>query len=286
MRNAYAVDIKRTVGDDMRRADATTLEYVTSNSQNTRHITLIDPAKQDSNTAANRAMVAVECGSSMIFVGGSTDTPDEVVHSTCQAIQEAFELRAFAASQDPESDESQWQIPVVLFPGGAHALSPAADAITFMMLMNSNTRRFLVGEQVRGAPYLEKFGVEALPTGYLVCAPGGRVGEVGEAELIQPDDVDLVNAYALTARMFGFKILYLEAGSGADTQVNPRLIESARTVEGLSLVVGGGIRTPEQAALAAQAGADWIVTGTLTEDASDLDELRQRISGIVSVLND
>ncbi|MDE0868822.1 MAG: phosphoglycerol geranylgeranyltransferase [Candidatus Poseidoniaceae archaeon] len=286
MRNAYAVDIKRTVGDDMRRADATTLEYVTSNSQNTRHITLIDPAKQDSNTAANRAMVAVECGSSMIFVGGSTDTPDEVVHSTCQAIQEAFELRAFAASQDPESDESQWQIPVVLFPGGAHALSPAADAITFMMLMNSNTRRFLVGEQVRGAPYLEKFGVEALPTGYLVCAPGGRVGEVGEAELIQPDDVDLVNAYALTARMFGFKILYLEAGSGADTQVNQRLIESARTVEGLSLVVGGGIRTPEQAALAAQAGADWIVTGTLTEDASDLDELRQRISGIVSVLND
>ncbi|MCP2504387.1 MAG: phosphoglycerol geranylgeranyltransferase [Candidatus Poseidoniaceae archaeon] len=286
MRNAYAVAIKRTVGDDMRRADATTLEYVTSNSQNTRHITLIDPAKQDSNTAANRAMVAVECGSSMIFVGGSTDTPDEVVHSTCQAIQEAFELRAFAASQDPESDESQWQIPVVLFPGGAHALSPAADAITFMMLMNSNTRRFLVGEQVRGAPYLEKFGVEALPTGYLVCAPGGRVGEVGEAELIQPDDVDLVNAYALTARMFGFKILYLEAGSGANSQVNPRLIESARTVDGLSLVVGGGIRTPEQAALAAQAGADWIVTGTLTEDASDLDELRQRISDIVSVLND
>ena len=285
MRNAYAVAIKRTVGDDMRRADATTLEYVTSESQNTRHITLIDPAKQDPNTAANRAMVAVECGSSMIFVGGSTDTPDEVVHLTCQAIQEAFELRAFAASQDPESDESQWQIPVVLFPGGAHALSPAADAITFMMLMNSNIRRFLVGEQIRGAPYLEKFGVEALPTGYLVCAPGGRVGEVGEAELIQPDESDLVHAYALTARMFGFKILYLEAGSGAETQVHPRLIESARTVDNLSIVVGGGIRTSEQAALAAQAGADWIVTGTLTEDAADLEELRQRISGIIAVLD-
>jgi len=285
VRNAYAVDIKRTVGDDMRRADATTLEYVTSSSEYTRHITLIDPAKQDPNTAANRAMVAVECGSSMIFVGGSTDTPDEVVHSTCQAIQEAFELRAFASSQDPESDESEWQIPVVLFPGGAHALSPAADAITFMMLMNSNIRRFLVGEQVRGAPYLEKFGVEALPTGYLVCAPGGRVGEVGEAELIQPDDVDLIHSYALTARMFGFRLLYLEAGSGADTQVSPQLIKSARTVDNLSLIVGGGIRTPEQALLAAQAGADWIVTGTLTEDAADLQELRQRIGGIIAVLN-
>ena len=277
--------MERRGGDDMRRADATTLEYVTSGSENTRHITLIDPAKQDPNTAANRAMVAVECGSSMVFVGGSTDTPDEVVHATCQAIQEAFELRAFASSQDPESDESEWQIPVVLFPGGAHALSPAADAITFMMLMNSNTRRFLVGEQVRGAPYIEKFGIEALPTGYLVCAPGGRVGEVGEAELIQPNDVDLVRSYALTARMFGFRLLYLEAGSGADAQVNPQLIESARTVDNLTLVVGGGIRTPEQALLAAQAGADWIVTGTLTEDAADLQELRQRIGGIISVLN-
>ena len=88
----------------------------------------------------------------MIFVGGSTDTPDDVVHATCTAIQEAFELRMFAASQDPESEEDAWDIPVVLFPGGAHALSPAADAITFMMLMNSTKRAFLVGEQVRVPP--------------------------------------------------------------------------------------------------------------------------------------
>jgi|TARA_B100001094_G_scaffold331465_1_gene399904 phosphoglycerol geranylgeranyltransferase len=284
MRNGYAVSVERMYGDDMRRPNSTTLEYVTSKEHSTRHITLIDPAKQDPNTAANRAMVAVECGSSMVFVGGSTDTPDEVVHSTCKAIQEAFELRAFASSQDPDSDESEWHIPVVLFPGGAHALSPAADAITFMMLMNSKTRRFLIGEQIRGAPYLEKFEVEALPTGYLVCSPGGRVGEVGDAELIQPNDQELIHAYALTARMFGFKLLYLEAGSGAKSQVNPDLIKSARAVNELTLIVGGGIRTPEQALLASEAGADWIVTGTLTEDASNLEELRTRISEIVSAI--
>ena len=284
MRNGYAVSVERMYGDDMRRPNSTTLEYVTSKEHSTRHITLIDPAKQDPNTAAKRAMVAVECGSSMVFVGGSTDTPDEVVHSTCKAIQEAFELRAFASSQDPDSDESEWHIPVVLFPGGAHALSPAADAITFMMLMNSKTRRFLIGEQIRGAPYLEKFEVEALPTGYLVCSPGGRVGEVGDAELIQPNDQELTHAYALTARMFGFKLLYLEAGSGAKSQVNPDLIKSARAVNELTLIVGGGIRTPEQALLASEAGADWIVTGTLTEDASNLEELRTRISEIVSAI--
>ena len=171
---------------------------------------------------------------------------------------------------------------MVLFPGGAHALSPAADAITFMMLMNSTKRAFLVGEQVRGAPYLEQFGVETLPTGYVVCAPGGRVGEVGAAELIQSTDVDAVHAYALCARMFGFSILYLEAGSGADTPVHPDLIATAATVDGLTLLVGGGLRTAADVRQAVSAGAKWIVTGTVTEDASSMDELRERLLSLVN----
>ena len=273
-----------TIG--MRRDDVTTLSYVTDTKGRVRHVTLIDPDKQSPQIASDRACVAVEAGYSMIFVGGSTDTPDEIVHATCVAIQEGLELRAFAASQSPDGDELRWQVPVVLFPGGSHALSPAADAITFMMLMNSTDRRFLVGEQLRGAPYLDKFGVDALPTGYLVCHPGGKVGEVGSADLLMPDDVDLVKAYSLTAAMYGFKLLYLEAGSGADKQVNPELIKSARTTDGLTIIVGGGIRTPEQAKLAAESGADWVVTGTLTEDATDLNDLKSKIAAICSALSD
>ena len=265
----------------MNVGESTVLEKACRPTIGARHITLIDPAKQSAEVAAQRAMVAVECGSSMIFVGGSTDTPDDVVHATCTAIQEAFELRMFAASQDPESEEDAWDIPVVLFPGGAHALSPAADAITFMMLMNSTKRAFLVGEQVRGAPYLDQFGVEALPTGYVVCAPGGRVGEVGGAELIQASDVELVRAYALCAKMFGFSLLYLEAGSGANAPVHPDLITSAASVDDLTLIVGGGLRTAEDVARAVQAGAQWVVTGTVTEDASSLDELRTRLEALV-----
>ena len=132
---------------------------------------------------------------------------------------------------------------------------------------------------------MSKFGVEALPTGYLVCAPGGRVGEVGEAELIESTDVDLVHSYALTASMYGFKVLYLEAGSGADKQVDPTLIQSAAKCNDLILLVGGGIRTPEQASIAANAGANWIVTGTLTEDADNLDDLRNKLSDVINALN-
>jgi phosphoglycerol geranylgeranyltransferase len=85
----------------MNVGEGTVLDKVCLPTPKARHITLIDPAKQDPEIAAQRAMIAVECGSSMVFVGGSTDTPDTVVHSTCKAIQEAFELRMFAASQDP-----------------------------------------------------------------------------------------------------------------------------------------------------------------------------------------
>ncbi|RJU87206.1 MAG: phosphoglycerol geranylgeranyltransferase [Candidatus Poseidoniales archaeon] len=258
------------------------LNYILDRSFGCRHITLIDPGKQSSEIATRRAIACVNAGSRMIFIGGSTDTPDEVVHETCKSIQEALELQIFAASQDPTSNEETWRVPVVLFPGGAHALSPAADGITFMMLMNSESRKFLVGEQLRGAPHLDKFGVEALPTGYLVFSPGGKVGEVGEAQLIESNQTDLVKSYSLTAKMFGFKILYLEAGSGASTQVDESCISAAREVDELCLIVGGGIRTSEQAAKAARAGANWIVTGTLTEDASNMDELSQKISDVVS----
>ena len=203
------------------------------------------------------------------------------VHRTVVAIQEALELVTWASSQDSGLEEKNWKVPVVLFPQGAAALSPAADAITFMMLMNSELRKFLIGEQLRGASNLEKFGVEALPTGYLVFSPGGKVGEVGNAQLINKGENDLVKSYAITAKMFGFQFLYLEAGSGASSQVDAESIKTARNVDELCLIVGGGIRTGQQAATAAHSGANWVVTGTITEDAEDMDELRQRISEIV-----
>ena len=83
----------------MRRDDEDILSYITKNVGYTRHVTLIDPAKQSPETAAKRASTAIEAGSAMIFIGGSTDTPDEIVHATCLAIQEELELRVFAASQ-------------------------------------------------------------------------------------------------------------------------------------------------------------------------------------------
>ena len=139
-----------------------------------------------------------------------------------------------------------------------------------MMLMNSTNPEFLVGEQVRGAPYIRKAGVEPMGMGYVICAPGGKAGEVGQANLIEPNQTDLVAAYAMCAESYGFSILYLEAGSGANTPVNPDLIRAAKAAsDKLILLVGGGIRDGATAKVALDAGADWIVTGNLCEEFED-----------------
>ena len=256
-------------------------EYMCDTSSGTRHAIVIDPADQTPEIAANRALAAAHAGSSMILVGGSSDTDMENVHATIVAIKEALELATWAASQDSDMDDSV-QIPVVLFPQGAAALSPAADGITFMVLMNSMDQRFLIGEQVKGAPFVKKAGIEPVPMGYLICEPGGKAGEVGKADLIAPQQTERVEAYAMAAQFLGFKLLYLEAGSGVETPVNPELIKVARESCDLPIIVGGGIRDPQAARDASEAGADWIITGNITEEYDDASELQAVLSDLIS----
>ncbi len=150
------------------------LEYVCRPGIGTRHAILIDPADQTPEVAAKRCVAAVAAGSRMVLVGGSSDTDMDNVHNTIIAIREALELVTWASSQDSTSEEAEWTVPIILFPQGAAALSPAADGITFMMLMNSTSPRFLIEEQVAGAPFIREAGVTPLPMGYLICAPGGK----------------------------------------------------------------------------------------------------------------
>ncbi len=121
--------------------------------------------------------------------------------------------------------------------------------------------------------------------GYVICAPGGKAGRVGKADLIDPDETDKVSSYASAAEMFGFKLLYLEAGSGAESPVSSSLIEAARESTDLPIIVGGGIRDPQAARRAVQAGADWIVTGNLGEQFEDADELRQVLEALIEAMN-
>ena len=273
------------LGANMAGIESQTLEHVCDNTKITRHAILIDPADQTPDVAAKRAMAAVAAGSKMVLVGGSSDTDMDNVHRTVVAIQEALELVTWASSQDSGLEEKNWKVPVVLFPQGAAALSPAADAITFMMLMNSKSPRYLIEEQVAGSLYIKKAGISPLPMGYIICEPGGKAGEVGKADLILSSETERIAAYATTAEYYGFKIIYLEAGSGAKTPVSPELIKAARKSCDLTIIVGGGIRDGETAKIASDAGADWVITGNLTESFDDANALQKVLMEFISTMN-
>jgi phosphoglycerol geranylgeranyltransferase len=78
------------------------------------------------------------------------------------------------------------------------------------------------------------------------------------------------------------RFIYLEGGSGAANPVPPEMIRAVKHLIEIPLIVGGGIRTKEQAIAATSAGAEIIVTGNVTETS----DATQRISEIVGAIKD
>lgn len=236
-------------------------EYLLSKMENgTIHMALIDPDKQSPEEAAKIALRLKEAGTDAIMIGGSTDVTQEKLDNTALAIRSAVEL------------------PTIYFPSAANALSKHIDAIYFMSMMNSKDLRLVVGEQFKASLYIKKLGIEPISMGYIIVEPGMKVGEVGKANVVKRDDPMTAVAYALTSEYLGMSFVYLEAGSGADRPVPPEIIRAVKNELSIPLIVGGGIRTPEDATAAREAGADAIVTGTFIERCSDGTELKAVVS--------
>ncbi len=217
-------------------------------SEGTLHFSLIDPDKVGS-TEELRSLCRelIRAGTDAFLVGGSLGVSEYLVDEVVKAIKELGP-------------------PVILFPGNVTGISRYADAILFMMLMNSDDPYFLVGAQVIAAPIVAKYGLEALPTAYIIVGYGGAAGFIGRARPLPLDKPEIVAAYVLAAEMLGMKYTYLEAGSGAPNPIPPEVIKYVTKVKRNSItIVGGGIRDPSKAKEIARAGADIIVTGTIIE---------------------
>jgi len=245
----------------------TVLEYLLERLAAHRlHMTLLDPEKQSPDSASHIAAEATEAGTDAIMVGGSTGVSQEILDSTVKSIKGSTEL------------------PVILFPTSSNALSPHADAIYFMSLLNSSNLKYVIREHRKGAIIIKKLGLEPIAMGYVVVAPGMKVGEVGQAEAIPRENVEETVGYALSAQYLGMKLVYLEAGSGAPLCVPPEMVSAVKSTVEIPLIVGGGIRDADTARELARSGADVIVTGTLVENVTDVrGVLTEIISAVRSI---
>ena len=227
--------------------------------KNPLHFSLLDPDKQSPEKAGQIAKNAEKAGSSAIMVGGSTLLSQEQVDATCKAIKK------------------QSKLPVILFPSGAKFLSPYADALFFMSLLNSRNLGYVIREHVDGAFFVKKSGVEPISMGYVIVEPGMTVGRMGEVDLIKRDDIETAVGYALSAQYLGMHFFYLEAGSGAPDPIPDEMIKEVKKNIDIPLLVGGGIRDVKTVKQKVKAGADIIVTGTAIEEEKDVERAIAKI---------
>ncbi len=172
--------------------------------------------------------------------------------------------------------------PVVLFPGSPGQLSSHADALLFLSLISGRNPELLIGHHVTAAPTVKALGLETIPTGYMLV-DGGRTTTahyVSQTSPIPHDKPGIAAATASAGELLGLRTIYMDTGSGAPRTVDPAMVEAVRCAVDLPIIVGGGIRTAEQARALCGAGADMLVVGTaFEEDPERVFALREAVQG-------
>ena len=159
-------------------------------------------------------------------------------------------------------------LPVVLFPGNSAQLAAQADAILFLSLLSGRNSDYLIQHQVDAVPALMQLDLEVISTGYLLIDSGHEtsVERISQTKPIARNQVDLAVHTAKAGEYLGSKLIYLEAGSGAQFPVPIDMIQAVSKAIAVPLIVGGGLRSQREIQAAFQAGADIVVIGTAFEE--------------------
>ncbi|WP_282017252.1 geranylgeranylglyceryl/heptaprenylglyceryl phosphate synthase [Salegentibacter mishustinae] len=209
---------------------------------------LIDPDKFNEAEAAVY-LEKIPKETTHIFVGGST-------------------VAKLKTEKTVNSIKTQNNLPVILFPGDYSQITETADALLFLSLLSGRNPEYLIEQQVKSVDKLKNSKLEIIPTAYILIDGGKEcaVQRVSGTKPISQCQVETIVNTALAGEFSGKKLIYLEAGSGADFPVSEEIISEVKKAVSIPLIVGGGIRSLEQKENAYKAGADMIVMGTQFEN--------------------
>ncbi|GGH67224.1 MAG: geranylgeranylglyceryl/heptaprenylglyceryl phosphate synthase [Bacteroidetes bacterium] len=230
----------------------TYLQNLRSNGEK-RLAVLIDPDKAGTEYLHRVVDVVNRCGIELIFFGGSLLTRYELDEH----------IRTIKSITDAK---------VILFPGSSLQVSSEADALLFLSLISGRNPELLIGQHVLAAPMIRQYNLEALSTGYMLV-DGGKpttASYISGTLPLPADKPDIASVTAMAGELLGLQHLYLDAGSGAMNPVSAEIIAAVRKVTSTPLIVGGGMRTVDQAVAAANAGADIVVVGNAAEKNPEL----------------
>lgn len=227
------------------------------------YFVLIDPDTRDDKELTDFVKEVGSRGVDAFLVGGSL-----IVGSDFQ------KAVALVKSVSP--------IPVIIFPGSIHQVSPDADAILFLSVISGRNPQYLFGEHVIASPAIRKIGIEPISTGYMLFESGRTTTAefMSNTRPLPMHKPEIAMAHALAAQYMGIKTVYLEAGSGADKPVDTRVVKAVSSYVDIPVITGGGIRTPEVAREKVEAGATFIVTGNLFDDDKNVAQVDDFVRAI------
>jgi len=214
---------------------------------------LFDPDRVDPDRLPSLIARSVEAGVDAFLVGTSL-------------------LMSQNTNEVAKAVKDNCDVPAIIFPGSNLQVVPDADAILFLSLISGRNPHFLITEQVLGAPMVREYGIEPIPTGYMLIESGTHtsVEYMSDTQPIPRSKPDIAKVHALAGEYLGMKMIYLEAGSGAEMPVPVEIVRETASYVSVPLIVGGGIRNPRDAAERVEAGASFIVIGNHFEErASD-----------------
>lgn len=211
---------------------------------------LVDPDKFDESKAAIFLSNLPE-ETSHIFIGGSTVAEGR----TCEVVKRLKNLS---------------KLPLILFPGDHSQISAHADSLLFLSLISGRNPEYLIEQQVRSVKKIKNTRLEIIPTGYILIDGGKKctVHKVSNTFPLPQHDIENIVNTALAGQYSGKKLIYLEAGSGAEIPVSEEIIRAVKEALDIPLIVGGGIRSEQQLQKTYKAGADLVVIGTAFENGS------------------
>ncbi len=224
---------------------------------------LLDPDSGTPAELADHATICESSGAEALLIGGSSILRDHF----CEAVAAVKQVTS---------------LPLIIFPGNPGQLSPDADALLFLSLISGRNPQHLIGDQIIAAPAVKQMELEAISTGYMLVESGNitAVEYISDTKPLPRNKPGVAAATALAGQCLGLKLIYLEAGSGADQSVPEEMIAAVRAWIDLPIIVGGGIRTPAEAASKVGAGADFIVIGTVFENDSNASMMKEYCDAI------
>ncbi|MCL4374082.1 MAG: geranylgeranylglyceryl/heptaprenylglyceryl phosphate synthase [Candidatus Marsarchaeota archaeon] len=231
---------------------------------------LIDPIDYESkDTIVKTAKSLVEGGTDAVLIGGSTEVQGEFLDEIAKEIKDFVD------------------VPLILFPGNISSITKYADAIYFMSMLNARNPYWIIQAQMLSGTTIKKFSIEPLPVGYIVVAPGGTVGWVGDANLVPREKPKLAASLALAGEFLGNRFIITDTGSNPRLQnsghVPVEMIRAVKSTITIPYIVAGGILTPNDMRRVYQSGADIVQIGTAFEDA---DHVLNKIRAFAKVVRE